>query len=100
MEEQKLIERPVMNEKEFKQYLEDGKNAAINDFYERNIIHLSRYDGVYKFRSIRRAIRRGLVSFDGIIYPKRPFNNRKSHIRSINNLKKNIYGQLTHRKEL
>ena len=38
----------------------------------------SDYSAVSKFKSVRRAIRRGHVDlFTGIIYPKRPFSNKK-----------------------
>lgn len=44
---------------------------------EENInLQLFRYEGVTKFKSIRRAIKRGHVSNFGAVYPKRPFNNR------------------------
>lgn len=51
------------------------------------------YSAVSKFRSVRRAIRRGHINLVfGIVYPDRPFNNRKPTIgRSHNQLKKRIY---------
>lgn len=51
------------------------------------------YSAVSKFRSVRRAIRRGHINLIfGIVYPDRPFNNRKPTIgRSHNQLKKRIY---------
>lgn len=54
------------------------------------------YSAVSKFRSVRRAIRRGHINLIfGIVYPDRPFNNRKPTIgRSHNQLKKRIYEQL------
>ena len=55
---------------------------------ERNIFELA----AGRFRSVKRAIKRGLVSPYGVIYPKRPFNNRKSTLgRSENELKKKLY---------
>lgn len=39
-------------------------------------INLKVFDGVSKFKSIRRAMRKGLVTPWGRIAPKRPFNNR------------------------
>lgn len=45
-----------------------------------------------KFKSASRAIRRGHASKQGVIYPKRPFNNRKANKDNI--LKKEIYEQL------
>ncbi len=53
-----------------------------------------------KFKSVTRAISRGLVSPTGYIYPKRPFSNRANtcnrkgkHSRKMNELKKTIYEQ-------
>lgn len=37
------------------------------------LLHLIDYSGVKRFKSIRRAIRRGHVSVHGSIYPNRPF---------------------------
>lgn len=105
MEEQKTVERSLMNEEEFKDYLEKNRIDVVGDFYERNILHLVTYEAVGKFKSIRRAIRRGHVSLEGIIFPKRPFKNKantckrkKHHSGTINERKKMIYEQLKHRK--
>ena len=100
MEEQKAVERPLMGEEEFKKYMEDNRIDVVRDFYERNILHLRTYDAVSKFKSIRRAIKRGYVSLDGIVFPKRPFNNARHHKNSLNNRKKEIYEQLKHRKSV
>ena len=97
MEEQKLVERPLMGEEEFKDYLKDNKVDIVKDFYEDSILHLRTYDAVKRFKSVRRAIRRGHISLDGVIYPKRPFNNVKHKKGSLNNEKKRIYEQLKHR---
>ena len=104
MEEQKAIERPLMNEEEFKEYLDKNKVDIVDDFYKRGILHLRTYDAVHKFKSIRRSIKRGNVSLDGVIFPKRPFNNRPNkkkkknhHSRVINERKKMIYGQIKYR---
>jgi hypothetical protein len=104
MEEQKLTERPLMDEDEFKSYLENNKVDIVKDFYENNILHLRTFEAVSRFKSVRRAIRRGLVSLDGFIYPKRPFHNKANtckrkgkHSRAINERKKMIYEQLKKR---
>ena len=97
MEEQKLVERPLMGEEEFKDYLKDNRVDIVKDFYESNILHLRTYDAVKRLKSVRRAIRRGHVSLDGVIYPKRPFNNSKHKKGSLNDEKKRIYEQLKHR---
>lgn len=105
MEEQKTVERPLMSEEEFKDYMENNRVDVVGDFYDKNILHLRTYEAVSKSKSIRRAIRRGHVSLDGFIFPKRPFNNRADtckrkghHSRTINERKKMIYEQLKHRK--
>lgn len=95
--EQKLVERPLMGEEEFENYLKDNKVDIVKDFYENNILHLKTYEAVKRFKSVRRAIRRGHVSLDGVIYPKRPFNNAKHKKGSLNDEKKRIYEQLKHR---
>ena len=98
MEEQKIIERPLMSEGEFKDYMEKNRVDIVGDFYERGILHLRTYEAVSRFKSVRKAIRRGHVSLDGFIYPKRPFNNAKHDKNSLNDRKKMIYEQLKHRK--
>ena len=97
MEEQKTIERPLMSEEEFKDYMEKNRVDIVGDFYERGILHLRTYEAVSRFKSMRRAIRRGHISLDGVIYPKRPFNNAKHKKGSLNDEKKRIYEQLKHR---
>ena len=98
MEEQKTIERPLMSEEEFKDYMEKNRVDIMEDFHEKGILHLRTYEAVSKFKSVRRIIRRGHVSLDGFIYPKRPFNNAKHSKNSLNDRKKMIYEQLKHRK--
>lgn len=97
MEEQKLVERTLMGEEEFKDYLKDNRVDIVKDFYENNILHLRTYEAVKRFKSVRRAIKRGHISLDGVIYPKRPFNNAKHKKGSLNDEKKRIYEQLKHR---
>lgn len=97
MEEQKLVERPLMNEGEFKDYMKKNRVDIVGDFYERDILHLRTYEAVSRFKSVRRAIKRGHISLDGVIYPKRPFNNAKHKKGSLNDEKKRIYEQLKHR---
>lgn len=97
MEEQKLVEIPLMGEEKFKDYLKDNRVDIVKDFYENNILHLITFNAVKRFKSVRRAIRRGHISLDGVIYPKRPFNNVKYKKGSLNDKKKRIYEQLKHR---
>lgn len=100
MEEQKLVERPLMSEEEFKDYMEKNRVDVVGDFYENNILHLRTFGAVSKFKSVRRAIKRGHVSLDGFVFPKRPFNNRsrKKGTRPLEIEKERIYEQLKHRK--
>lgn len=97
MEEQKVVERPLMSEEEFKDYMKKNRVDIVGDFYERGILHLRTFEAVKRFKSVRRAIRKGYVSLDGFIYPKRPFNNAKHGKNSLNDRKKKIYEQLKHR---
>lgn len=98
-----LVERALMSEEEFKKYL--GNKADIVEGPLTETLNLRDYRAVGKFKSIRRAIRRGLVSPSGTICPKRPFNNRANtsrrkghHSRVMNEVKKSIYEQLKHRR--
>ena len=52
-------------------------------------LNIFTFNGVSKYKSIRRAIRRGHVSPIGMIYPNRPFNNRKN--KPLETLKRKIY---------
>lgn len=101
-----LVERALMSEEEFKKYLADIVEDSLtveNPLTE--TLNLRDYRAVGKFKSIRRAIRRGLVSPSGTICPKRTFNNRANtsrrkghHSRVMNEVKKSIYEQLKHRR--
>ena len=86
MENQGLKEIPLMDQEEFEKYLS-------------NSLFLKTFEATKKFKSVRRAIRKGLVSPDGVIYPRRPFNNAKHKKKGINDRKKKIYEQLKHRQK-
>lgn len=81
---------------EKKKYQQERKEDFASLFIKDNIIpkYLG-YQAVSKFKSIRRAIRRGKVDlYTGIIFPDRPYSNRKSTTgRKNNTLKKQIYEQ-------
>lgn len=70
---------------------------------EENILKLNLHNfmAVSRFRSVNRAFKRGHISFYGVIYPKRPFNNRtsKNNSRPFNEIKKHIYEQFRRRQE-
>ena len=64
------------------------------------MLHLAIYSAVGKYKSIRRAIRKGQVTHWGEEVPKRPFNNRKrTDGRELQITKERIYGQLTGRSQ-
>ena len=65
------------------------------DLLQINYNHI-RYQGFIK--SVGRAIRRGRLSIQGYLVPKRPFNNRSNtsnragvHSRTANEFKKQLY---------
>ena len=68
------------------------EQEKIDEFTKNGTLCLTDFSGVKKFKSIRRAIRRGHVSIYGQIYPHRPFKNTKN-----NKYKRIIYGQLKHK---
>lgn len=71
-------------------------NQEISTLYLRDFV------GVSKFKSIRRAIKRGDSTETGGMVPRRPFNNRANtserigvESRSFNHIKRKVYGELT-----
>lgn len=104
MEEKKLEQAPISQEefeKKIHEVAEANRRKTEEDFYGKEpgkeILHLRDYSGVRKFKSIRRAIRKGYVSLFGEVYPKRPFKNIKSKKGNITYMKKRYYEQLTHK---
>lgn len=98
MEEKK--QQTLMSEKEFKKHVKDVAEAnrqKLYDDFNEGILYLKDYSGVKKFKSIRRAIRRGHVSIFGDIYPRRPFKNIKRGKGNVTYNKKRAYEQITHR---
>ena len=94
LQEEKTLTKPI-SEEEFKKKAHEMALAnykRVEDDFMNGILHLRDYSGVKKFKSIRRAIRRGHVSIYGQIYPHRPFKNTKN-----NKYKRIIYGQLKHK---
>ena len=95
---EKLV-KPISEEEfkeKIKEVVEHNETTLIEDF-AKGILHLRDYSGVKKFKSIRRAIRRGHVSIFGDVYPKRPFKNISRPKGSVTYNKKKIYEQLKHR---
>lgn len=86
-----------MEEKNIKDVALDIAKEANKNFNEESTLpKWPFYSAVSKFRSVRRAIRRGHVDLMfGIVYPNRPFNNRKPTMgRYHNQLKKRVYEQI------
>lgn len=88
MEEQKKIERELMGQEEFDQYLSEHLKR----------LRLQDYNVVGKFKSAGRAVKRGHILSDGTRVPSKPFNSRGNsskrkgkHSRSMNEEKKKIY---------
>lgn len=90
----------IESEDKFKENLQNRYTKAVQDLFERNIYLLKSFIVVSKYRSFRRAFKRGHCDIYGTLYPKRPFHNRgnkstrkgvSSH--KMNDLKKEIYGQ-------
>lgn len=95
-EEKKTLIAPIDNE-EFKKKVHEmaiANQAQLWDDFNHGILHLRNFEGVKRFKSIRRAIRRGHVSIFGDVYPKRPFNNKKRGPGSLTYEKRRIYEQL------
>lgn len=97
--ETKELSKPL-SEEDFKEKAHEiavHNYQQMNDDFENGILHLRDYSGVRKYKSIRRAIRKGLVSIYGEVYPKRPFNNKKRGKGSITYRKRRMYEQFTHK---
>lgn len=91
--------KPI-SEEEFRKQIHEAAVAnhqQVMDDFKKGILHLRDYSGVRKFKSIRRAIKRGNVSIYGDVYPKRPFKNIKSRKSSITCMRKRLYEQFTHK---
>lgn len=99
VKEEKKLTAPI-SEEEFKEQIHQAAVAnyqqVIEDF-RHGILHLRDYSGVKKFKSIRRAIRRGHISIFGEVYPKRPFKNITSKKGNVIYRKKRLYEQFTHK---
>lgn len=54
-------------------------------------IHLIDFSGISKFKSVRRAIRRGHASPLGFVYPNRPFKNINNHPKSVTTKRRKVY---------
>lgn len=58
-------------------------------------LHLVNFNCVSRFKSVRRAMRRGLLTEFGYIAPKKPFNSRKrTRGRKFQLLKERYYADI------
>lgn len=80
--EEKVKEVSAHNKKQMQENFKNGT------------LYLMNFMGVNKYKSIRRAIKRGHVSMFGDLYPKRPFNNRGTKDSLI---RRQIYGEIRQR---
>ena len=95
--EEKTLQKPI-SEEEFKEKAKEMAMerhiARVKAFNENKILSLRTFEGVGKYKSIRRAIRRGHVSLYGDIYTNRPFSNRKRKKGTDTYNRRIIHGQL------
>lgn len=88
--EENKVQRELMSEEEFEEHIHNRIMP----------LHLVTYEAVRKYKSVRRAIRRGHVTSEGIIMPSRPFNNKKNsckrgkHSRLMIEEKKRVYASI------
>ena len=88
--EENKVQRELMSEEEFEEHIHNRIMP----------LHLVTYEAVRKYKSVRRAIRRGNVTSEGIVMPSRPFNNKKNsckrgkHSRPMNEEKKRVYASI------
>lgn len=101
---QKTVKKDAIKNKKPKKLYKKGRKTDVTSNLIPNEVgsnyHLLYFEGIKKFQSVFRAMRRGRVGINGEIYPKRPFNNRKVlnnrsiKCRPINELKKTIHNDI------
>ena len=80
--------------------MEEGKTKESQYNEPKMMLYLAVYSAVGKYRSIRRAIRKGHVTSWGEEVPKRPFNNgKRTSGRELQISKEKIYGELKYRSQ-
>ena len=83
MEEKNVKEVAPISEEEFQGLL-------------RNTLKLQYFECVKRFKSVKRAFKKGYITNFGYILPKRPFNNKKhTKGRETNIEKKRIWEKIT-----
>ena len=90
MEENNNIMPQEKFEDKIKEVAESNRKQMIENF-QKGTLYLHSFIGVSKYKSIRRAIRRGHVSIFGDLYPRRPYNNRGTKESKI---RREIYGKI------
>ena len=95
--EEKQLTKPI-SEEEFREKARELATqrhlARVAAFQEDGTLSLRTFAAVSRYRSVRRAIRRGHVSLYGDIYPNRPFSNRKRKKGTATYDRRMIHGQL------
>lgn len=83
MEEKNVKEVAPISEEKFQDLL-------------RNTLNLQYFECVKRFKSVKRAFKKGYITSFGYILPKRPFNNKKyTKGRKANIEKKRIWERIT-----
>lgn len=83
MEEKNVKEVAPISEEKFQDLL-------------RNTLNLQYFECVKRFKSVKRAFKKGYITSFGYILPKRPFNNKKhTKGREANIEKKRIWEKIT-----
>jgi hypothetical protein len=94
--EENLVQSTPIEEAQFEEQIhsvaENNLGAMIENFMQNGTLFLRNYNCVSKFKSVRRAIKKGYCSIYGDIYPRRPFNNRKRNKKGdITNQRRKVY---------
>lgn len=103
MEENKIEEVAPVSEDKFIDDLQKNREKEENylkqvaDDFEKGILNLRDFYCTKVFKSVRRAIKRGHMSVFGVVFPRRPFSNKKETKKGLTYKKRRIYEQLTHK---
>ena len=94
---EEIKETTPVEMEEFENQIKDvsaHNRKQMQENFKKGTLYLMTFIGVSKYKSIRRAIKRGHVSIFGDLYPKRPFNNRGTKDSLI---RRQIYGEIKQR---
>lgn len=100
-EEKKLTEPVSLEEfrEQIRQLAEQRHLARVEDFLKNGTLSMRSFEGARKFKSSRRAIRRGLMSLYGDVYPNRPFSNRKRGKGTETDERRKVHEQYKHNRK-